>query len=285
MTGATSSAISPGRGTIKLDLLLKDGSRRATLRLHDVWYIFCCLANLVSQARLNDTGVHYNNISWTLFLKGNGKQIGYVPRVRNNFIFNLSINSTKGFCLGRTANLVEMPEHTIFHTSKPSSLYTWHVRLGHFNIPGLRVFLKSLEISYSDDITEGFYCDACELAKATKIYNRVPQERATQPFHYIHTDMVGPIKPKGFLDEIYFFTFTCDATRFTHVYTAKTKSEWLSHLQTYFSLTQNKTGKPKPIARLRTDFGTKLRSDKVDAWMLKEGITFEPSAPYSQEQN
>lgn len=97
--------------------------------------------------------------------------------------------------------------------------------------------------------------------------------------------MVGAIKPKGFLDEIYFLTFTCDATCFTHVYTAKNKHEWLSHLQTYYSLPQNKTQKPKPIARLRTDFGPELRSDKVDAWMLKEGITFEPSVPYSQEQN
>ena len=36
ITGATLLAISPGQGTIKLDLLLKDGSRGATLTLYDV---------------------------------------------------------------------------------------------------------------------------------------------------------------------------------------------------------------------------------------------------------
>lgn len=286
MTGATSSGLSPGRGTIRLHLAHADGSAGAILTLHDVWYIPQSPANLVCQAKLNDSGIYYSNETWYLYTKEGKKNVGYVPRIRNNFVFKIWNNLGMAIHLTQTASeIFQWPLEAIFHTSKVIPLSTWHVRLGHLNIPGLRKYLKRLDISYDDDITESYYCHACELGKATKIYNRIPQERATENFQYIHTDMVGAIKPKGFLDEMYFFTFTCDKTRFTHVYTAKLKSEWLSHLQTYYSLAQNKTQKSKPIARLRTDFGSELRSTKVDEWMLKEGITFEPSAPYSQEQN
>ena len=53
----------------------------------------------------------------------------------------------------------------------------------------------------------------------------------------------------------------------------------------YYGLAQNKINKNKSIDRIRTDLGTELRSSKADEWMLKEGITFEPAAPYSQEEN
>ena len=69
------------------------------------------------------------------------------------------------------------------------------------------------------------------------------------------------------------------------MFTAINKHEWFSHLQTYYSLAQNKTQATKPIETIRNDFGTELRSKKCDDWLLSEGITYEPSAPYSQEQN
>ena len=118
-----------------------------------------------------------------------------------------------------------------------------------------------------------------------QIYNRTPQERATGIFQKVHSDLVGPIKPAGLLEEIYFFNFTCDASRYIYVYTGIKKSEWFDHLSTYYSLAQNKTGKSKPMSVFRIDYGTELRSLKSDDWFLNEGITFEPSAPHSQEQN
>lgn len=36
---------------------------------------------------------------------------------------------------------------------------------------------------------------------------------------------------------------------------------------------------------LRSDYGSELQSHKANDWLEKEGIVFEPSAPYSQEQN
>ena len=40
-----------------------------------------------------------------------------------------------------------------------------------------------------------------------------------------------------------------------------------------------------PIKRYCTDFNTELRSGPIERWRRERGIEFEPSAPYSQEQN
>lgn len=102
---------------------------------------------------------------------------------------------------------------------------------------------------------------------------------------FVHTDLVGPIKPVGFAGERYFFTFTDDCTRMTETYTGTEKSDWLRCLKTYHSLCRTRSKEEHPIERLRSDYGSELQSHKANDWMQKEGITFETSAPYSQEQN
>ena len=123
------------------------------------------------------------------------------------------------------------------------------------------------------------------MGKAKKIYNRTRQEKATELFQKINSDLVGLIKPSGLLEELYLFPFTCDASRYTHVYTGHKTSEWFDHLLTYYSMAQNKSGKAKLISSFRTDFGAELRSHKSDVWSLEQGITFETAAPYSQDEN
>lgn len=122
-----------------------------------------------------------------------------------------------------------------------------------------------------------------ELKQQT--YNRDPQKRSNRPYQFVHTDLVGPINPIGFSGEKYFFTFTDDATRMTETYTGTKKSDWLKCLKTYHSLCRTRSKETHPIERLRSDYGSELQSHKADEWMQKEVFTFEPSAPYSQEQN
>ena len=71
----------------------------------------------------------------------------------------------------------------------------------------------------------------------------------------------------------------------TEMYTGTKKSDWLRCLETYHSLCRTRSKSQYPIKRLRSDYGSELQSHKADDWMQKEGIVFEPSAQYSQEQN
>ena len=287
MTGATAIGTSPGKGTSHLKLAQKDGSPGSKLNLSRVWYIPECPVNLISQARLNDSGIHYNDETWELYVKDTREIVGYVPRVNNNYVFrtldNMDNPNMEIYLTRIDDNTYQGPK--IQYTRSKDPLSVWHARLGHLNIASCRNYLEDLQIIYEDDWDSGRPCEACELGKATKSYNRTPQAKASETFQCIHTDLIGKIKPEGLLQEKYVFTFTDDRTRFTHSFTGKNKHEWFEHLQCYYSLAQSKSQKPKPVLRLRTDYGTELRSSKADDWMLSQGITFEPSAPYSQEEN
>ena len=89
----------------------------------------------------------------------------------------------------------------------------------------------------------------------------------------------------GFEAERYFFTLTDDNTRITETYTGRRKSEWLKSLKAFYNFVRTYTGLDGLIERLRSDYGSELQSRKVDKWLTKQGMTFEPSAPYSQEGN
>ena len=225
LTGVTASGASPGKGLTRVQLALEDGSPGALIILHETWYMPQCPVNLISQGRLNNSGVHYNDENWCLYLKDSRDIIGYVRRINNNYVFKTLDNPDMAVHLTLLDDnaTYQWPETEVFHSSTKQPLSIWHARLGHLNIPNLRQHLKLLEVAYTDDSDKDFHCEACQLSKATKLYNRVPQERATRAFQKIHTDMVGPIKPVGLLLEVYFFTFTCDFTRFTHMFTAINK--------------------------------------------------------------
>ncbi len=96
---------------------------------------------------------------------------------------------------------------------------------------------------------------------------------------------MGPITPIGFGRERYFFTFTDDYTRITETYTAKRKSKWFKYLKAYYNLARTRTKLDRPTERLQSDYGSELQSRKMDKWLTYQGIIFEPSAPYSQEEN
>ncbi len=77
-------------------------------------------------------------------------------------------------------------------------LTLWHKQMGHLAIDSLQKYLLRLEVSYTDDITTKYYCDTCQLAKATKQYTRILRPRPIIKYSEIHTDLVGPITPHGF---------------------------------------------------------------------------------------
>ncbi len=129
-------------------------------------------------------------------------------------------------------------------------------------------------------------CDSCQRAKVIKTYNRhEPQKQASIAYQFIHTDLLGPINPVGFWGERYFFIFTDNFTRYTEVYTGVQKSDWFKCLKAFYNLCRTRSQKERLVKPIRSDYGSELQSKKVEEWFAKKEITFEPSAPYSQEQN
>lgn len=149
----------------------------------------------------------------------------------------------------------------------------------------MKSYLQYLSIDFLDDLENHVY-DSCHRAKATKVYNHhKPQNCAKAPFEFMHTGLVGPIKPIGFGGGRYFFTFTGECTRYTETYTEVKKSDWFKCPKAFYNLCKTSSGLKRPVQRLRSDYGSELQSKRVEEWLEKEGIVFEPSTPYSQEQN
>lgn len=286
--GSTSNGVSPGRGKLKLRLSLKDGSKGLVLTLANTFYLPNSPCNLVSLGRLNNSGIFHNNKDKTLYHVKSRRVLAQAPQWNNSYLLRPLNLSDSAIHLTRVAeDTYEWPQG-VFKTSnsnKPLSLTMWHKRLGHLNISSVKQHLNRLDIKYVDDYRDFEFCDSCQRAKAIKTYNQSPQKRAKRAYQYIHTDLVGPINPIGFRGEHYFFTFTNHFLRYIETYTGSNKSDWFKCLKAFHSLCKNRSKERRPVERLRSDYSSELQSKGVDEWLTKEGITFEPSAPYSQEQN
>ena len=285
--GSTSEGISPGRGKVRLRLAVSRESERegVTLTLNNVYYLPSSPSNLISLALLNDNKIYLNNENETLYDSDTKEILASTQRWRKCFLLKLLNLSDAAVHLTRADKEIYQGPH-VHQTVSTSSLplTTWHKRLGHLNLVTLCKYLNELGILFVDD-GKDHVCDSCQRAKATKIYNREPQERSQYPYQFIHTDLVGPITPTGFSGERYFFTFTDDCTRHTETYTGTKKSDWLECLKAFHNLAKTRTKNSRPTEKIRSDYGSELQSKKVDQWLSQEGIILEPSAPYLQEQN
>ena len=111
------------------------------------------------------------------------------------------------------------------------------------------------------------------------------QKRAKRLYQFTYEDHVGPILSIRFGAEKYFFTFIEDQMRITETYIKRRKSECFKSLKAFYNLVRTCTSLDRPIEKLRSDYGSELQGQKVDKWLIKQGITFETSALYSQEEN
>lgn len=102
-------------------------------------------------------------------------------------------------------------------------LSVWHKRLRHTNFSSLKTFLHYFNISFRNNSND-YICNSCQWTKATKIYNQGSQKHAQRFYQLVHTNLVSFIKPIGFAEERYFFTFINNYIRIIDTYTVSKKS-------------------------------------------------------------
>lgn len=173
--GSTSDGVSPGRGRIRLRLGLKDGFEGLILNPQNVYYLPKSPCNLVSLGLLNDSGIYHDNENEVLYKINTRQTLAQAQRWRNSYLLRpLNLSDGTVNLLRVKSSTCQWPLNALQATTSSSSislLSTWHKRLGHTNFPSLKTFLRRLKIPFSDD-SNGYICDSCYRAKATKIYNR-----------------------------------------------------------------------------------------------------------------
>lgn len=117
-------------------------------------------------------------------------------------------------------------------------------------------------------------------------YNKQSSLRASKKLELIHSDLCGPFPTNSVSGSRYFIIFVDDATRFTWVYFLRTKSseEVLRVFEQFKALVEKEAD--ASIRRFQCDNGTGEYSNRLFTdFLLTDGILFQPSAPYTQNQN
>lgn len=251
--GSTSNRFLPRKRKIRLRLSLEDRSKGLILNLQNFYYLLSSLYNLVSLELLNNNRILDDNENKTLYQLKSKKVLAQTKKQRNSYLLKPLNLSDKAIFLVKINNkMYEWPPQTFFSslTSQiPLFITIWHNRFDYTNFTSLKKYLNRLKVDYVDN-SESYICNSCQYAKKTKIYNWDPQKRSTQPYHFIHIDLVGLINSLGLLGKKYFFTFTKDCTRYTETYTGSKKSNWLKYFKTFHNLYHTISKQAHPIKQL-----------------------------------
>jgi hypothetical protein len=274
-----------GTGTVALTWEAPNGTVRE-VALFEVLYIPELYTNLLAYEALAKKGVQATLAPTGATIWKDGIEVGHCVR-RNGLMFLKTPNLTDGAIATALATQAASPE-------------VWHRRMahiGHSSIEQLSQVADGVRIvdPSPDGASPGAssggnsspsprgICEPCELGKGTKKISRRPPARATEKLELVHTDVGGPIKPTSLQGHRYYITFTDDLTRAVWIRFMKHKSEALQKLKEFKAHAETQSG--CSIKRLRSDNGGEYASSAAQDFYKQHGIQWEPTAPYSPQQN
>ena len=169
-------------------------------------------------------------------------------------------------------------------------LVFWYQRLGHLNYYDLRQLLDLVDgipITASQKSSDPGVCSPSLMEKHHKsCQRRVPAARIEPPLSLIHSVACGLFRTSAVSRAKHFILFIDDFARMTWVYFLKGKGheETLEAFQTFKASAEKASG--RSIRCFRCDNGRGEYDDQHFTDLLKvEGISYEPAAPYTQNQN
>ena len=161
----------------------------------------------------------------------------------------------------------------------------WHARLGH---PGrhalydLRYVTRGIKLS--DHACDYGFCTICARGKQTKApYPTQGATRATEALQLVHSDLCGPASTPTLSGNLYFLTLVDDYSRYSWIYTLKTKSETATTLRNWILLVEGETG--LTVRGLRSDNGGEYLAADLQAFLSAKGIRHQLTTPDSPQQN
>ena len=191
-------------------------------------------------------------------------------------------------------NTVSLNEDCCFGKAVDQSVNIWHQRYGHLGYDSLKTLeekemVNGLKMCCDAQVNHQ-QCESCAFGKQHR--NKFPKKAESetkQPLELVHSDVCGPMSVDSVGGSRYFVTFIDDFSRYTVVYTMKTKGETLLKFKEYVALMENATGhkvmKLRTIKRLRTDNGGEYTSNEFNQYCKDKGIQRELTIPYSPQQN
>ena len=255
--GSRVNGLAHGKGKAKMQLRDSTGHVRDTV-LENALYVPSFQQNIfsVQSATKHGSSVEFKGEKGLLKCKG-GTVFEIVKK--DQLYFLNSVNVSK--CVSRP-------------------LQQWHEIMGHCNIKDVMQLEKVTEgMKITDDKMPD--CEICIKSKMVNQRSRLPDEKATKPFEFVHSDLSGPVSPTAKERYRYAICFVDDYSGLTNVYFLKWKSDAVKATKKYLT-------DIKPygnVKRIRTDKGGEFTSKEFRDLMLENQIKHEMSSPESPHQN
>ena len=179
------------------------------------------------------------------------------------------------------------------------SLELWHQRFGHLGVKNVKLLqdqklVNGMKLNDSEDMK---FCEGCVKGKQNR--NSFPKgqaTRATELLEIVHSDVCGPMQTASLGGNRYFVTFIDDKSRYTAIYSMKSKDQVLEKFKEYEAMATTVTGNKiktmtasdstgKKIKNLRSDNGGEYSSKEFDDFLTSKGIKKQRSIPRTPEQN
>ena len=268
------------RGTVHLEGYLP-GGKITTVELKGVLHVPQLSSGLFSASQITKHGglVVFDRDECFIREKASNRLVLHASKCRNQYPLNIL----------RTKDHIKALSAAFYSGSKynEQTIQLWHRRLGHLNRQDL---IRLQDMSTGMELTKAPkhmqpMCEACKKGKMKARPSRRPQDPVFEKNECIDSDLCGPIDPPAIGGYLYFSIKTDRATGYSWIYLLRTKDEFFTIVEEHF-LPMIKTQTPAyKIKRWRTDCGTEVANNLVDALMKKLGIIWEPSAPYAKQQN
>ena len=258
-----------GEGTVDLDMLLDDGTRRSCA-LKKVLYVPKLAYNLVSVPRAGDAGktVHFDDSSCE-FRNEKDEVIAIGTREGSLYYLKCARKSQESVHMAQNGNKERL----------------WHRRFGHLNEQSMKKLVKDDLVSRLDYNMSGEVgiCEACIGGKQCKNSFKPSDTTTSMPLELVHSDVCGKMGHKSLGGAEYFLTMLDDKTHYVWVYPLKTKDQVFERFKDWQTEVENFTG--RKVKTLRTDNGGEFTSKSFEAHLKSCGIRHELTVPKTPQQN
>jgi hypothetical protein len=149
----------------------------------------------------------------------------------------------------------------------------------------IRTLSKTLDDVQITEDQDHHLCVPC-LEKRSRKYNKGPSQRAKEFLELIHSDLCGPFPIQSITSSRYFMIFVDNKTRYTWVYFLKSKhhNKTLQVFKDFKTLIEKQSN--HQIKRFRCDNAKgEYNNQYFTRYLADNGISYEPSTRYAQNQN
>ena len=288
--GTRTNGMIKGKGNATFNITDSSGITRKII-LKEALYIPSYSLNIFSVKKAADQGATFSlSDKGCSMVASNG--VMFPITCVNNLYYMYMVKPTTVESSTQNSTLIAGCQNVISDSSTESidlaistkcdthSVDTWHMIMGHCNIKDIFNLQKVVNgMNISNKIVSD--CSTCTQGKMFEPMSRVPDERATAAFEFVHTDLNGPVSPVSKEGFKYLISFVDDYTGNIAVYFLKRKSDTIAATQRFLA----DIAPYGKLKRLRSDNGTEYTSESFESLMINNQIRHEFSSPYSPHQN